>query len=224
MNRRPRAWKLVLVAFLAGTGNACSSVTTPLPSPIASLPTPCPSAALGASQSPADADDEVSDCVDSSATGIPVPTASAAAVPVRLPGEPDPALTPGALNPDVTQLTINSTICVANWTATIRPPSSFTTSLKIVQIVQYGYSDTAPASYEEDHLISLQLGGAPADQPNLWPEPYTIGLTDGRSTGARIKDGFETKLKKQVCAGSLSLAAAQAEIGPRWVHAFYGIP
>jgi hypothetical protein len=220
MSSHHRLLELVLVVVLVGTACACSSATTPLPS----VPTACPSVLPGASQSPADADDEVSDCVDTSATGVPVPTASVAAVALRLPGEPDPALTPGALNPDVTQLTINSTICVANWTATIRPPSSFTTSLKVVQIVQYGYSDTAPASYEEDHLISLQLGGAPADQLNLWPEPYTIGLTDGRSTGARIKDGFETKLKKQVCAGILSLAEAQAEIGPHWVHAFYEIP
>jgi hypothetical protein len=220
MSSHHRLLELVLVLFVVAAACGCSSATTPLPSALAG----CPSVLPGASQSPADADDEVSDCVDTSATGVPVPTASVAAVALRLPGEPDPALTPGALNPDVTQLTINSTICVANWTATIRPPSSFTTSLKVVQIVQYGYSDTAPASYEEDHLISLQLGGAPADQLNLWPEPYTIGLTDGRSTGARIKDGFETKLKKQVCAGILSLAEAQAEIGPHWVHAFYEIP
>ncbi|MGW4529241.1 hypothetical protein [Amycolatopsis sp. NPDC004378] len=34
---------------------------------------------------------------------------------------PDPACTPGALNPDVTQASIGSTICVSGWTATIRP-------------------------------------------------------------------------------------------------------
>lgn len=80
----------------------------------------------------------------------------------RLPGEPDPLRTPGALNPAVNQANIHSTICVSGWTATIRPPVSFTNSLKAKQIGEYGYSDTKMASYEEDHLISLELGGAPA--------------------------------------------------------------
>lgn len=37
----------------------------------------------------------------------------------------------------------------------------YTNALKGQQITQYGYPITAPAAYEEDHLISLQLGGAP---------------------------------------------------------------
>jgi hypothetical protein len=123
----------------------------------------------------------------------------------------------------VTQATIGSTICVSGWTATIRPSSSFTTALKIKQIVQYGYGDTKTSSYEEDHLISLELGGAPADPRNLWPEPYTVTLADGRSTGAHTKDGFETKLKSEVCAGTITLAQGQSEIGDHWVHAYYGI-
>jgi hypothetical protein len=123
----------------------------------------------------------------------------------------------------VTQATIGSTICVSGWTATVRPSSSFTTALKIKQIVQYGYSDTKTSSYEEDHLIPLELGGAPADARNLWPEPYTVTLADGRSTGARTKDPFETKLKSQVCAGTITLAQAQGEIGIHWAHSYYGI-
>jgi hypothetical protein len=123
----------------------------------------------------------------------------------------------------VSQTTIGSTICVSGWTTTVRPSSSFTTALKIKQIVQYGYSDTQTSAYEEDHLISLELGGAPADARNLWPEPYAVTLADGRSTGARTKDGFETKLKNQVCAGSITLAAAQSQVGIHWAHAYYGI-
>jgi hypothetical protein len=141
-----------------------------------------------------------------------------------LPGEPNPSLTPGALNPAVTQATIGSTICVSGWTATIRPSSSYTTGLKVQQIGQYGYSNTSTSAYEEDHLISLELGGAPADPRNLWPEPYTISLADGRSTGAHTKDGFETKLKTQVCKGTITLAQAQNEIGDHWVHFYYAIP
>lgn len=174
----------------------------------------------------ADPNDEGSGAAGASfapkATGVLPPTSNTAPAD-RLAGEPDPKLTPGALNPAVTQATIGSTICVSGWTATIRPSSSFTDGLKVQQIAQYGYSDTKTASYEEDHLISLELGGAPADPRNLWPEPYTASLADGRSSGAHVKDGFETKLKGEVCAGTITLAAAQSEIGDHWVHAFYGI-
>jgi len=31
------------------------------------------------------------------------------------------------------------------------------------------YVDKAPSHYEEDHLISLELGGNPRDPKNLWP-------------------------------------------------------
>ena len=103
-------------------------------------------------------------------TGAPAPTLAAA----RLPGEPDPLLTPGTLNPAVTQDNIHATICVSGWTATIRPPASYTNALKKTQIVQYGYVDTALASYEEDHLISLELGGNPTD-------PTTCGRSPTRS-------------------------------------------
>ena len=153
-------------------------------------------------------------------TGVPAPSVVLAD---RLPGEPDPALTPGALNPDVTQATIDSTICVSGWTATVRPDSSYTSSLKLTQMAEYGYEDTASADYEEDHLIPLELGGAPSDARNLWPEPYAATLADGRPTGARVKDEFENELKREVCAGTLTLAAAQTEIGVHWVHAYYDI-
>src|SRR5438552_18861135 len=68
-----------------------------------------------------------------------------------------PALTPGALNPDVTPATIRQTICSRGWTATIRPASSFTSALKLEQMRQYGFAG-GPADYEEDHFISLELG------------------------------------------------------------------
>ena len=226
----------------ASQGTAAGATTTPLvvpnvtsPSASAIASTTSPSAATSpsvsatastTSTSNADSDDETAASAGASfvptATGI-APPAIATGSADRLPGEPDPSLTPGALNPAVTQATIGSTICVSGWTATIRPSSSFTTALKIKQIVQYGYSDTQTSSYEEDHLISLELGGAPADARNLWPEPYTVTLADGRSTGAHVKDGFETKLKTQVCAGTITLAAAQSEIGIHWAHAYYGI-
>jgi hypothetical protein len=43
---------------------------------------------------------------------------------------PDPETTPGVINPEVTQANIQQTICVKGWTTTIRPPASYTNSLK----------------------------------------------------------------------------------------------
>jgi hypothetical protein len=125
---------------------------------------------------------------------------------------PDPVCTPGATNPDVTQATIGSTICVSGWTATVRPPTSYTNPLKVRQIAAYGYADTSTADYEEDHLIPLELGGAPRDPRNLWPEPrYSVG--GGTAAG---KDSVENRLKRMVCAGQTTLAAARHAIATDW--------
>ncbi|MDX6527381.1 MAG: hypothetical protein QOI43_2892, partial [Gaiellales bacterium] len=80
-------------------------------------------------------------------------------------------LTPGVLNPDVTQATIRSTVCRPGWTRTVRPPVSYTNALKARGLRQYGLRGP-PSSFQEDHLISLELGGNPTDPRNLWPEPY----------------------------------------------------
>ena len=120
---------------------------------------------------------------------------------------PNPKLTPGVTNPAVNQLNIQNTICKSGWTATIRPPASYTTSLKAQQIKEYGYTDTNLASYEEDHLISLELGGDPKDHKNLWPEAYPA---------ARQKDRVETYLKTQICGGGIGLQAAQKIISTDW--------
>jgi hypothetical protein len=129
---------------------------------------------------------------------------------------PNRARTPGAANPNVTQADIHSTICVAGWTTTIRPASSLTAALKQQQLATgYAYrGDINAADYEEDHLISLELGGSPNSPLNLWPEPYNI--TDG----ARTKDQVENTLRDLVCSGALSLASAQQAIATNWYTAY----
>ncbi len=84
---------------------------------------------------------------------------------------PSWARTPGVLNPAVTQATIRATICTRGWTRTVRPPVSYTNALKVRQLRQYGLRGP-PSAFQEDHLISLELGGNPTDPRNLWPEPY----------------------------------------------------
>jgi hypothetical protein len=110
-----------------------------------------------------------------------------------------PTRTPGVLNPDVTQANIRSTVCRHGWTDTIRPPVSFTNALKAKQMRQYREPGSL-SDYQEDHLISLELGGSPTDPRNLWPEPYPR---------ASDMDQTENELNAEVCSGQLTLAQAQ---------------
>jgi hypothetical protein len=111
------------------------------------------------------------------------------------------ALTPGSLNPDVTQTTIEQTICVKGWTATVRPPASYTSALKVEQMQAYGETGS-PSDYQEDHLISLELGGNPTDPKNLWPEP------NPRATDV---DKVENELNAKVCSGKLTLEEGRSQ-------------
>jgi hypothetical protein len=114
----------------------------------------------------------------------------------------DPTLTPGALNRAVTPDTLATTVCVPGWTATIRPPSEYTDHLKAVQIRRYGFPGST-ADYQEDHFISLGLGGNPTDPGNLWPEPWPR---------ARAVDTIERELHDKLCHGRLSLEEVQHRI------------
>lgn len=127
---------------------------------------------------------------------------------------PDPARTPGALNPAVTQASIHATVCVKGWTATVRPPKAFTDALKRKQLRDWRYADRLLAHYEEDHLVSLVLGGHPTDARNLWPQLWAA------KCGALEKDALELTLARRLCAGSVTLADAQHAIAQDWIAAY----
>ena len=128
-------------------------------------------------------------------------------------GLPDPICTPGVADPRVTQDNILTTICVSGYTTRVRPSSRYTDALKAQQIKAYGYTDTKLADYEEDHLIPLEIGGHPTDPKNLWPEPLAGPYP------ATKKDGLENSLHTKVCAGLMTLAAAQTAIAKNWESA-----
>ncbi len=119
---------------------------------------------------------------------------------------PDPACTPGAIDPRVTQDNIDSTICVPGYTKTVRPPVSVTEPQKLQSMKEYGFYDS-PSNYEFDHLIPLELGGAPDDLKNLWPEPHSSSYD---------KDAVENYLHQQVCSGNMKLKTAQDLISANW--------
>ena len=101
---------------------------------------------------------------------------------------PDSGSTPGAIDPAVTQANI----------ASLR-----------------SYGDHHPLhAYEYDHLVSLELGGAPNDPRNLWPEP---------GASPNPKDSLEDRLHARVCDHQMTLASAQRAIAQNWVAAYHRI-
>jgi hypothetical protein len=122
-------------------------------------------------------------------------------------GVPDLTPPPGALNPQVTQATINQTICRSGWTRTVRPPFEYTNDLKHRQIAERHLPGTIH-DYQEDHLVPLDLGGAPWDPENLWPQPWRE---------AAVKDQLEIALNQDVCSGRMTLGDAQQCIRVDWI-------
>jgi hypothetical protein len=128
---------------------------------------------------------------------------------VSIHGLPDAKCTPGAVNPDVTQGNIQTTICRPGYTRTIRPSSYRMRKVEAERMKAYGAKGTR-ADYELDHLISLEIGGCPDCSTNLWPEPYK------GKWNAHDKDKVENALHRAVCSGRMSLREAQEIISTDW--------
>jgi hypothetical protein len=118
-------------------------------------------------------------------------------------------LTPGAIDPRVTQSNIGNTICRRGYTASVRPPFKYSNAMKHRLMRIYGVTGSIH-DYELDHLIPLELGGCPDCEKNLWPEPRNV------FPGASEKDEVESYLHDQVCSGAIPLAQAQKEIAANW--------
>jgi 5-methylcytosine-specific restriction endonuclease McrA len=130
---------------------------------------------------------------------------------------PDPACTPGAINPTITAEVLQNpdfrTTCVR---------SHATTEQQKAQTYQFyaiehptnnsGQSQTC----ELDHLISLELGGADT-LDNIWPQcgPPNVSLSE---RFFKRKDAVENYLAKQVKDGKISLSDAQRGIASDWTQ------
>lgn len=180
------------LVLLVATGSGCASTG---PAGSAAAPASPTATASMLPQVPADRSHHVSGAVPAHCT-------------LRHEGRdplPDPRCTPGAVDPEVTQATIATTICVPGWTTRVRPSSSQTRPVKSALMAAYGVR----GGNELDHLVSLELGGA-NDVRNLWPEPGTI---------PNPKDRVENALHKAVCEHRVTLTAAQQAIAEDWTTA-----
>jgi hypothetical protein len=129
---------------------------------------------------------------------------------------PDPAKTPGAINPAITQNNIDSTICIPAYVASLTASPSTTASVAH-RLVDRDYPGQSPSLYQVDQLVPLSLGGARDDTRNLWLQTWT-----GPQSAAQ-KDKVETFLNDMVCKGRISLTIAQRVIARNWVVATQGL-
>ena len=110
---------------------------------------------------------------------------------------PDPTCTPGAVA--TTSLAI---ICGT----TTEGRRHVTDATKRAVLASYGVAWADHGAYEVDHLVPLEIGGS-NDVANLWPEPWAE---------AHIKDVAENRAHREVCAGRVTVEAAQAAFERDW--------
>ena len=127
---------------------------------------------------------------------------------------PDHECTPDGIDPGIKQENNADTICVPACTKTVRPASSYTSSLKAKQMRELGLPGTVH-DYHEDHLVPLCAGGHPSDPRNLWPEPIA------GQWSASLKDQLESSVCRQVCRGDITLKEGQAIfLRPDWTKEY----
>jgi hypothetical protein len=112
---------------------------------------------------------------------------------------PNPRLTPGVTRPGFTK----TVICATAWGRDVR---HVTVGMKKTVAQRYGLTWPVKTRVEWDHLIPRELGGAD-NINNLWPQPWHEART--------IKDLEENRYHRLLCAGQITLAAAQEHFR-RW--------
>ena len=110
----------------------------------------------------------------------------------------DTVLTPGAIATSDTAVVCHRT------TAALR---HVTLAMHHAIFAAYGIPWAQHARYEDDHLVSLELGGR-NDNANRWPQPYPQAYS---------KDSVENWAHRQACRGKRSLADLQRQLVTDWV-------
>ena len=146
-----------------------------------------------------------------------VPAESESAIPSDAKASPASQLPDKALTPGVVAVSDPKTVCQRGYAKSVRPVGAQWNRLKSLAYERYGirrghrsYFDERGVrhpAYQVDHLIPIELGGAPDDVRNLWPEPIDE---------AKRKDRVEDKLHHMVCEDNFSLTKAQDAIRRDW--------
>ena len=130
---------------------------------------------------------------------------------------PDPACTPGAVNPTLTADVLRApgftTKCVRNDASTEAEKNQ----TYVWYSIPHPQNNTGSSqTCELDHLVSLELGGADT-LDNIWPQCGPSGVALGKRY-FKEKDTVENYLAKQVKDGAMDLATAQKGIATDWTQ------
>jgi hypothetical protein len=110
---------------------------------------------------------------------------------------PDSVQTPGAVE------TSDPMVVCHRTTPSLR---HVTLTMHKAIFAEYQIDYATHAAYEDDHLISLELGGT-NDNRNRWPQPLPQ---------AKVKDQVENWSHRQVCNGKLALFYVQRQMADDW--------
>ncbi len=80
---------------------------------------------------------------------------------------------------------------------------------RLAAAVRREYGIRGPG-YRIDHLVPIEVGGAPFNIRNLWPEPIAE---------SRLKDEVENAAHARVCAGTQRIEDAQRAFERNWTTA-----
>ena len=116
---------------------------------------------------------------------------------------PDARCSPGAISRATT-----ANVCTRGWAGRHR---NLPESEKRAIYAEYGIAAHTGATYEMDHIVSLELGGD-NNVRNLYPEA---------APAFHEKDKVENAAHRAVCAGKLPLATAQRQIASDWTKLRY---
>ncbi len=145
---------------------------------------------------------------------------------------PDPALTPGVIDPACTVDTLktNDTRLRRNTSDALKATVYEEYDIHLIGTVPVthrndevaqkkvfdGYCN-GPQGCEVDHRVPLEVCGADVEE-NLWIQPY-----DGPDN-AHCKDQLENRTKREVVSGRISLAEGQARfLAPDWTTEYLKI-
>ena len=127
---------------------------------------------------------------------------------------PQPGVPPEVLKAAVTPETVQQTICVPAYAASVAPSAAVDHSLTMALMQRAGIEQALAGSYVLDRRVPIALGGHPTKAANLQL------LEWGGEYGEKRKQALERRLQLMVCEGKLGLREAQAAIYPDWGPAY----
>ena len=119
-------------------------------------------------------------------------------------------LPPGAVSDEVTQASLQRTICSPGWLGAARAPAAFVESQKARLLKEQGVPPSDAGRYRLDHLIPVAIGGHARKRENLWLQPLAS------KWDVHAKDRLGVKLNAMVCRGEVPLKAAQDAVRTDW--------